>query len=680
MADQQLNIRLDAIDNTKKVFNDLQNNLKGVNKETDNTTTSFFTLKNAIIGVFTSAVVKQITDTTKSLQEFRANIITAVGSVEQGAETFRYLTEFSKKTQFGIEDLARSFLTLYQNGVEPTDRMLNIFAKTAGNASNKVDALNDLTRLFAKGAQGGFNIMQLNQLVANGIPAFQILREELGLDEKSLTLLGSTAGGAKLILENLLDGLEKRANKTIDPVFSLSKSFKDFYQQAQSALFLIGDQKEVAGFVDSLTQLLVALQPIINLIALLVQKSLQGFIFALQVLNPLIGFLSEFLTDLMIPIKSVADSMMQYLVKAFGKMAESIEYLRKKYKQFKESVFGEPIELKVNVDQSTPKLKPANFETKDLTPVQKTVQAMQVATFTLNEQFKEIYSTIAQGLVGGIKDVSRALAESLILGKKLQTTFADIARNLLVKIIAGLIEEQLAKLALLALDEIAVLLGLKRLSIEKEITSEKRKQTEAGTGTTTPEDIAKKQLGSIFDELFNRLKTSFDDIFGSISDIFGSISDYSSQIFSDIGSSLMDILGNLGSSIGDIFNSIGGSLGDILGSIGNMFGGGGGGGGGFDMGTLFDIGMMIFGAAEGGALNAGQPYMVGERGRELFIPNQSGTMIPNHDLGTTGSTSINFTINATDVKGVQELLINNRATITNLVNQALNARGKSNLV
>ena len=72
--------------------------------------------------------------------------------------------------------------------------------------------------------------------------------------------------------------------------------------------------------------------------------------------------------------------------------------------------------------------------------------------------------------------------------------------------------------------------------------------------------------------------------------------------------------------------------------------------------------------------------MVGERGRELFIPNQSGTMIPNQDLGTTGSTSINFTINATDVKGVQELLINNRATITNLVNQALNARGKSNLV
>ena len=45
-----------------------------------------------------------------------------------------------------------------------------------------------------------------------------------------------------------------------------------------------------------------------------------------------------------------------------------------------------------------------------------------------------------------------------------------------------------------------------------------------------------------------------------------------------------------------------------------------------------------------------------------------------------GQTNISFTINATDVKGVQELLINNRATITNLINQALNQRGKANLI
>ena len=82
--------------------------------------------------------------------------------------------------------------------------------------------------------------------------------------------------------------------------------------------------------------------------------------------------------------------------------------------------------------------------------------------------------------------------------------------------------------------------------------------------------------------------------------------------------------------------------------------------------------------AEGGNVNAGQAYMDGERGRELFVPSTNGTIVPNQDIA--GGTNINFTINATDVKGVKELLLNNRATITNIVNQALNARGKSSLV
>ena len=104
------------------------------------------------------------------------------------------------------------------------------------------------------------------------------------------------------------------------------------------------------------------------------------------------------------------------------------------------------------------------------------------------------------------------------------------------------------------------------------------------------------------------------------------------------------------------------------------------GGGGLDLGTIFNIGSSIFGFAEGGNMKAGNPYIVGERGRELFIPQTNGTMIPNQDLQSQNGMVLNFNINATDVKGVKELLINNRATITNIVNQALNAKGKANLI
>ena len=680
MADQRINITISAIDNATKALNDVKNSLKGVSKETDNTQKSFFTLKNAVIGFAGIGLVslgRQIIDVTKTFQELRGNIISAVGSVEKGTQTFNDLAEFARTTQFSISQLGRSFLTLSQNGVAPTDRLLRIFTQTAGNATNKVDALNDLTRLFARGAQGGFNIQSLNQLVANGIPAFQILREELGLDEKALMRLSNTSEGSQLILDNLFIGLEKRVNNSVKPIFDLNVSFKNFFETIEAGLFQIGDQEELAGFVDQLTELLRALQPIIDIITLFVKNILQGLIYALQIVNPLIGLFSEILSDLFIPIKAVADNMKKYLNKAFDEMAKGLDFIRRKYKEFKEFVFGKPIQLEV----VPPKTKAVVEETTkvpvELSATQKTVQALQVAAFDLKAQFKDIYSVIAQGMVSGIKDVSKAIAESIVLGKSLQASFADIARNLLIKIIAGLIEEQLAKLALLALDEIAVLLGLKRLAIEKEITKERRKQIGDGVTDEKPEEMARKQLTNIIDELYTKLKTSFDDILTSVSDIFTNIGSYTDDIFNNIGSSIGDILSSLSSSVGDIFSSIGGSLGDIIGSMGNMFGGGGG---GFDLGSIFssfDFGSFFM--AEGGNVNAGTPYTVGERGRELFIPNSDGTIVPNQDLQSKAN-SFNFTIIATDVKGVKELLLDNRATIVNIMNQALNSKGRSNLV
>ncbi|HWZ65635.1 MAG TPA: phage tail tape measure protein [Patescibacteria group bacterium] len=48
--------------------------------------------------------------------------------------------------------------------------------------------------------------------------------------------------------------------------------------------------------------------------------------------------------------------------------------------------------------------------------------------------------------------------------------------------------------------------------------------------------------------------------------------------------------------------------------------------------------------ASGGSVQAGMPYIVGEVGRELFVPNQSGTIVPANKVGTG---SQNITINIT---------------------------------
>lgn len=48
--------------------------------------------------------------------------------------------------------------------------------------------------------------------------------------------------------------------------------------------------------------------------------------------------------------------------------------------------------------------------------------------------------------------------------------------------------------------------------------------------------------------------------------------------------------------------------------------------------------------AAGGPVEAGRPFLIGELGPELFIPGQSGTIVPNHALG--GGATYNITVQA----------------------------------
>lgn len=99
-------------------------------------------------------------------------------------------------------------------------------------------------------------------------------------------------------------------------------------------------------------------------------------------------------------------------------------------------------------------------------------------------------------------------------------------------------------------------------------------------------------------------------------------------------------------SLRELANGIQG--GDFLGILGGLFN------------VLKDLGSMgLFGSgikanvaafrtsprADGGPVSAGRMYMVGERGPELFSPNGSGTITPNHRFGGGGSVVYQFSGN-----------------------------------
>jgi len=86
-------------------------------------------------------------------------------------------------------------------------------------------------------------------------------------------------------------------------------------------------------------------------------------------------------------------------------------------------------------------------------------------------------------------------------------------------------------------------------------------------------------------------------------------------------------------------------------------------------------GFTVDGRANGGPVTGNKPYLVGERGAELFVPNTSG-MILNADRTrrTTGNT-INITINARDTSDAELRRIADK--IGNMVNNKINRRTSS---
>lgn len=86
------------------------------------------------------------------------------------------------------------------------------------------------------------------------------------------------------------------------------------------------------------------------------------------------------------------------------------------------------------------------------------------------------------------------------------------------------------------------------------------------------------------------------------------------------------------------------------------------------------------GRALGGPVMAGQSYIVGERGPEMFTPATSGGITPNNQLSDGSPVNINFNIQANDARGFDQLLAERRPMIINMVRTAMEDRGnKSNL-
>ena len=88
------------------------------------------------------------------------------------------------------------------------------------------------------------------------------------------------------------------------------------------------------------------------------------------------------------------------------------------------------------------------------------------------------------------------------------------------------------------------------------------------------------------------------------------------------------------------------TMGSIFSMAGNQVKGGGGG--------LFGGSIIPGILAAGGPVSDRRPYLVGERGPELFVPNSAGSMIPNS--GISGGGNVTYNISAVDAMSFKQMI------------------------
>ena len=81
--------------------------------------------------------------------------------------------------------------------------------------------------------------------------------------------------------------------------------------------------------------------------------------------------------------------------------------------------------------------------------------------------------------------------------------------------------------------------------------------------------------------------------------------------------------------------------------------------------------------AKGGSVGGGNPYLVGERGPELFMPGQNGTIIPNRNLEDTKPQVVNnytYNVSAVDGQSVARFFMENKNMVAAANRQATKER------
>jgi len=635
MATKKVNIDIIAKDKSKQALKNVQGNL-------DKVKSSAGKLKAALVAIGGALVVREVLRVTAEFEDLRDSLKSVTGSAEGGAKAFEFISDFATRTQFSVQDLSRSFITLKASGIEPTEKLLRVFTDTAAVTTDQLGVLDAMTRVFSRGVQGGLGLEELNQIADRGIPVFRILEKQLGITRLEISKFGQTTEGARKILKALEKGLgEEFAGATEEKLDNLSVSFSNFGIALDNLKDAFGQEvsPEVTRFTNNLAAVITFIEPLISGLGTLTSFLLSGVNFAFEAVGKSVVFVVDKF-DAFLRFLGIVDEEVK-------KNVESMEDLKKAVDDAGKSL-----------DEIVLKDKPIFDIFKE---TQKSIDANQKNIDKLEDQFKSETKLLREkqekelALIEDQRQKLKGLTELKIL----EGSDKDLEMQRL--------EEHLNKLNLL--EKKILLQGIsENIRILKEAEDEKQR---------IRQQAYDKNLQAIKDRNFSELeleKLTKDQIKdlqnASGRELLGELAKHNKTMFQiNKALAIKDAVVNTARGITKALalGPFGIPLAAIIGGLGAA-----------QIATIAST--KYQGRRLGGRMNQGQPYMVGEGGPEMVVPDRASNVIPNNKLGGGQPVTVNFNINTVDARGFNELLVNSRGVIVNMINSAVNEKGKAALI
>ena len=653
MATKNVNIDIIAKDKTRQA---MQSATKGV----DGLKNSVFNLKNALIGLGAGVAIKSFVDVGKQIESLQIRLKFLFNSAEEGAKAFDTMAKFASKVPFSLEQIQQGAgnLAVVSKNADELQKMLEITGRVA-----TVTGLD-----FRTTAE------QIQRSFSAGVASADIFRERGVRD-----LLGFKAG-ATVTAEETAEAFER--------VFGSNGRFanatSDLANTLEGRLSMIGDkffnfQKVVAeSFFIGLKQEFGALdkalednEDTIQKVARAVGKGLSdAVIFA--------GNAVRFLSDNFETLKAIGMGIVVFkITKAFLGLAVGIGKARLAMVAFsklsKTTIIGIIAGLGIALAEATDNLDKffKLFEKpKGLEDFKAEAEVLTLQLETMKNKGTDAFQVLNAEVTSLIMEM-KAFAKTVEDDDEKLKAITNTMNNLRDAVFAVPLEEMTVKLSQQK-EEVGMLSQVYD-SFTKGFMEAVDKQK---SGFKQIEDIGKASFG--------KLKTALTDFVMTGKLNFADLGKFVVRSFIEmlIGEAVQMAFKKSmalfkADALKKAFISLYEGAMKTFASIP------------FPFNILAVGGALAFGASlinkikgfeKGGRPPIGQPSIVGEKGAELFVPDQAGTIVPNDKLGVSKNVTVNFNINTVDARGFNELLVNSRGVIVNIINQAVNEKGKMAIV